>query len=151
VGDTPYDALDRSLKRLGLTMLVSALVDLVLAIVMLGFPTWVASLTQLDSSQVPFLWGLSLVHLTLPWFCVLAWMDTKRNIVVVTAAIGVRIVYALYLGAWMLLGGYSHYWSALAGISLAFALVHYVLLRRSDFGFWEVLIRAGNPPGIRKQ
>jgi hypothetical protein len=151
MGDTPYSALDRSLKRLALTILVSALVDIALAVVILVFPAWVASLMQLDSSQVLFLRGLSLVHWMLPWFCILAWMDTKRNIVVVAGAIGARIVYALYLGGWLVLGGYSYSWSILGGISLTFALVQYVFLRRSDFGFWEVLVRAGNPPGIRKQ
>jgi hypothetical protein len=133
-------------------MLVGALVDLAFAIAILAFPLWVASVMQLHTeAQVISLRGLSLVHMILPWFCVLAWMDTKRNIVVVTGAIGARIVYALYLGGWILISGYSYSWAVLGGTSLVFALAHYILLRRSDFGFWEVLIRAGNPPGIRRQ
>ena len=33
---------------------------------------------------------------------------------------------------------------------LGLAILHYVFLRLSDFGFWEVFSRAGNPPGMKK-
>ena len=76
-------------------------------------------------------------------------MDPKRNIVIVTGAIVARAIYALLM-FWLALHGH---WimAVFGGISLAFAAIHYVLLRLSDFGFWEILSRAGNPPGMRRR
>ncbi len=94
---------------------------------------------------------LSLAHLMLACFCVLAWLDVKRNILIAAGAIVTRGSYALFmfLSVWLL--HVRPMWAILGGISLAFAGVHYVLLRLSDFGLWEVLVRAGNPPGMRRK
>ena len=151
-GDTPYNVLDRNLKWLGLTMLISALFDVVMVVLILVFSQSIVSVLRLESDvEVLSLQNMALSHMILPCFCMLAWMDTKRNIVVVTGAIGARVLYVLYLSTWVVIKGYSYGWMVLAGVGLMFAVAHYVLLRMSDFGFWEVLIRAGNPPGMRKR
>jgi hypothetical protein len=90
-----------------------------------------------------------LVHLTLPCFCILAWLDTKRNIVIVTGAIIARVIYALFTVFLVLAIDAHPVWAILGGISLAWAVAHLVLLRLSDFSFWEILKRAGNPPVLQ--
>ncbi len=137
---TPYNILELNLKRLGLTMLLFSIYDLLAALVMLVWP----SLVQAGAVGS----FLPLVHLIMPCFCVLAWMDPKRNIVIVTGAVMARAIYGLWLLGWFFLFGQVWWFAVLGGISLVFALTHYILLRLSDFGFWEVLRRAGNPPGI---
>jgi hypothetical protein len=123
-----------------------------MVILLLVFPLGVAPVLRLESdAELLSLQNVALAHMILPCFCILAWMDTKRNIVVVTGAIGARVLYALYLSAWVVMRGYSYGWAVFGGISLVCALAHYVLLRMSDFGFWEVLLRAGNPPSMRKR
>jgi hypothetical protein len=152
VDDTPYKWLERNLKRLGATMLLSAVYDLVLALVALIFPDWLMRVLGLYGPGDVFhfyLWPL--VHLVFPCFCILAWMDIKRNVVIVTGAILARVLYALFMFVSVLVVDAHFVWAIWGGISLAWAVAHYVLLRMSDFGFWEVFSRAGNPPGMRRK
>ena len=150
--DTPYNWLERNLKRLGTTMLLSAIYDIALGLSLFLFRSWFANLLHLstlqDQAHLGF-WALS--HLILPCFCVLAWMDTKRNVVIVTGAIIARTIYAMFMFASILFGNAHPIWAVFGGISLAFGLAHYILLRLSDFGFWEILSRAGNPPGMKRR
>lgn len=152
MNDTPYKMLDRNLKRLGLTMLLGAIIDVILALASLVFPAWVISLMGLDPPPEMFylqMWPL--IHSVFPCFYILAYMDTKRNVVIVTGAIMARVIYALYMFLSILLRGVRWTWAIPGGIGLALAVSHYVFLRLSDFGFWEVFSRAGNPPGMKKQ
>jgi hypothetical protein len=150
MNDTPYRMLDRNLKRMGLTMLVGAIVDVILALAGLLFPGWVISLMGLDVPQEMFFFQMwPLVHLIFPCFYILAYMDTKRNVVIVTGAIVARVIYALYMVLSVVVRGVRWTWIVPAGICLALAISHYVFLRLSDFGFWEVFSRAGNPPGMK--
>ena len=148
VGDSPYNMLDRYLKTMGLTMLVGALLDLVLALSALflapQFAAWLG-LAQVDVTY----YLLPLIHFIFPPFCILAWMDTKRNVAVVTGAILARVIYALFTFAIVLLLRASWIWAIAGGISLLLAITHYVFLRLSDFGFWEVFSQAGNPPAMK--
>jgi hypothetical protein len=151
-GDSPYDMLDRNLRRMGLTMLIGAILDVVVALAVFLFPSRVIALTGIDAPQDVFylqLWPL--LHLVLPCFCILVWMDPKRNVAGVTAAIVARLVYAAFMliSAWV--RGLSWVWFVAGAVSLALAVSHYVFLRRSDFGFWEVFSQAGNPPGALKR
>ncbi len=152
LNDTPYNQLERNLKRLGKSMLGGVIYDLLLAAACLAFPGPIASVMGVTYSQGMFcFYFLPLVHLLLPCFCFLAWMDTKRNVVIVTGAIAARVLYALFMFASVLLLHVHPNWAILGAISLALAAVHYWLLRISDFGFWEVVSRAGNPPGMRRR
>jgi hypothetical protein len=133
-------------------MLLGVVYDLGMSLTCLVFPRWFAGRLGLSVLQGAFgLYLLSLVHLVLACFGVLAWMDIKRNIVIVTGAILARLVYAVFmLGAvWQFSLGPA--WAVGGVISLALALSHYVFLRLSDFGFWDVIRRAGNPPGLRRR
>jgi hypothetical protein len=150
VNDSPYNMLDRNLKRLGLTMLIGSILDVVLALVCLLFPAWVASLMGTDTPTEVFTLLFPLVHLVFPCFCILAYMDTKRNVAIVTGALVARVIYALFLLLPIALRGVRWTWAIPGGIGLALAISHYVFLRLSDFGFWEVFSRAGNPPGMRR-
>lgn len=149
LNDSPYNMLDRNLRRLGLTMLVSSIVDIVLALVTLLFPAWVVSLMGVDASRQAFSLLFPLVHLVFPCFCVLAYMDTKRNVAIVAGALMARMIYALFMLSAILFRGARWTWAIPGGIALAVAIVLYAFLRLSDFGFWEVFSRAGNPPGMR--
>ena len=147
--DSPYDMLDRNLKRLGLTMLVGSIMDIILALVSLLFPARVVSLMGIDTPTEVFTLLFPLVHLVFPCFCILAYMDTKRNVAIVAGALMARVIYALFLLLPIPFRGVRWTWAVPGGIGLALATLHYVYLRLSDFGFWEVLSRAGNPPGMR--
>jgi hypothetical protein len=151
LNDSPYNMLDRNLKRLGLTMLIGSIVDLLFALATLLFPAWVISLMGVDAPEEVFSWFFPLVHLVFPCFCILAYMDTKRNIAIVTGALLARAIYALFLLLPILIRGARWTWAIPGGISLALAISHYLFLRLSDFGFWEVFSRAGNPPGMRNK
>lgn len=150
--DTPYDWLERNLKRLGGTMLASVIYDVILCVLSLFFRSWLLGLMGCPAPQDLFyFYLLPLLHLVFASFCILAWMDTKRNIVIVTGAIATRLLYALLAFVGVLVLGACPIWAIAGAGSLAWAIVHYVFLRLSDFGFWEVLSRAGNPPGARGQ
>lgn len=150
-GGSPYSMLDRRLKGLGLTMLISTVWDVLIAVLGLVFPFQLAAWMRVEIGPgLLFYWQFwPLVHLILPCFCILAWMDTKHNIVIVAGAILVRVIYGLYMLAGTFWRGAGAAWAVMGGISLVIALVHYILLRLSDFGLWEVFSRAGNPPTIR--
>jgi O-antigen/teichoic acid export membrane protein len=151
-GDSPYDMLDRNLKRMGLTMLIGAILDVILAIAVFLFPLRFMALTGMGAPQDMFyLQLLPLLHLVLPAFCIVVWMDPKRNVAGATAAIIARLVYAVFMFVSVWIRGLGWVWAAVGATSLALAVSHYVFLRRSDFGFWEVFSRAGNPPGAQKR
>ena len=150
--DTPYIWLERNLKGLGVTMLVSAIYDLGLGLSNLLFPSWLGGLLGIPVPEDLFyLYLWSLAHLVFACFCILAWLDIKRNILIAAGAIVARVSYALFLflSVWLL--HVRPAWAILGGVSLVFAVVYYVLLRLSDFGLWQVLVRAGNPPGMRRK
>ena len=146
-GDSPYNMLDRYLKTMGLTMLVGALLDLVIAVSAFALAPQITAWLGLAQPDVTY-YLFPLVHLIFPPFCILAWMDTKRNVAIVTGAIVARVIYALFTFV-MLFFGASWIWAVVGGISLLLAISHYVFLRLSDFGFWEVFSRAGNPPAMK--
>ena len=147
---TPYDLLDRNLKRLGLTMLIGAIYDTLLGLSGLLFPSLFAGWMGASGGDAAFV-SWPLVHLVLPCLCIFAWMDTKRNVVIVAGAIVARVIYALVTILAVAFLGARPVWAVLGGISAVLAVLHYALLRLSDFGFWEIVIRAGNPPGLKRQ
>ena len=78
------------------------------------------------------------------------WMDTKRNVAIASGAIIARVIYALFILLSVLSGNLRPAWAVFGGISVIWAIAHYVFLRLSDFGFWEVFSQAGNPPGLKR-
>ena len=147
--DSPYNMLDRNLKRLGLTMLIGAILDVILALVSLLFPAWVASLLWVEPPGQEFSVLFPLVHLVFPGFYILAYMDAKRNVAIVSGALIARAIYVVFMFLPILTRGAPWTWAIPGGIGLALVISHYVFLRLSDFGFWEVFSRAGNPPGMK--
>lgn len=149
LNDTPYDWLERKLKWLGRTMLLGAVHDVVLGLAGLLFPARVlevmGALPPLERFYF-YLWPL--LYLVFACFGILAWLDVKRNILIVTGAIVARVLYAVFTFASVLFLAAPSSLAILGTISVALAVTHYVLLRLSDFAFWEVLFRAGNPPGM---
>ena len=148
---SPYSRLERNLRRLGATMLFGAITDLLIALVALVVPSWIAQFMGDDVTGASLsLQFWPLVHLVFPCFYIMAWMDPKRNVVIVACAIMSRVIYAVFMLAAGLGRGLGPAWLLDGGISLFLAVAHYVHLRRSDFGLWEVFIRAGNPPSLRE-
>jgi hypothetical protein len=130
-------------------MLAGAIADVTIALLAVLLPAWLAPYVTPDASSPALalqFWPLG--HLVFPCFCIMAWRDPKRNVIIVAGAIVGRTIYALYVGAVTLALGLGVAWLLDGGISLALAITHYVFLRRSDFGLWEVVSRAGNPPGL---
>ena len=60
------------------------------------------------------------------------------------------MIYGVFLLSQSIQQDAGYAWVVLGLISLLLAIAHYVLLRLSDFRFWEVIRRAGNPPGVRR-
>lgn len=145
---TPYNTLERNLRRLGASMLIFAVYDLAVALLTLLWPNLAVQISH-GTVNEPFHF-LPLAHITFACFCVPAWMNTKRNIVIVASAIVARVSYAAIVLILVLVASLPPALIILGGISLLFAVLHYVFLRLSDFGLWEVLRRAGNPPSIRR-
>ena len=147
--DSPYDVLERNLLRLGKTMLVGAILDVLFASVGFFFPGLLARWMGMPGPVDRFaFYQWAMAHMVFACFCVLAWLDVKRNIVIVGGAILTRSFDAMLMLVLVLFFDVPAGWLVLGGVSLALAVVHLILLRMSDFGLWEVLARAGNPPGF---
>ncbi|UCC64578.1 MAG: hypothetical protein JSV36_05875 [Anaerolineae bacterium] len=150
--DTPYNVLGRHLKSLGAGLLGGAIYDATLGLWGLFSPGSLARLMGIDLPPERFYFYLwPLLHAVFACFGFMAWMDTKRNIAIVAGAIVGRVVYALFMFAAIWRLDVPWIWAVAGAISLILAVTHSVYLRKSDFAFWEVLLRAGNPPGIDKR
>ena len=150
--DTPYNVLGRHLKRLGVGLLAGAIYDTALGLWGLFGPDSLATAIGIDLPRERFYFYLwPLLHAVFACFGFMAWIDVKRNIAIVAAAIVGRVVYALFMFAALWRLGVPWVWGAAGGISLILAVTHGVYLRKSDFRFWEVLIRAGKPPGLGRR
>jgi hypothetical protein len=151
--DNPYNRLARNVQRLRWTMLAGMVYDGILVAVGIVAPRGLLEWGGGIVPQQPFyLRFWSFLHLTLASFYFLAWMDVKRNIAIVAGAVVVRIAYAFFLFAALWLERpHIGIWAGLGAISLLLGISHYFFLRLSDFGLWEVLSHAGNPPGARRR
>jgi hypothetical protein len=150
--DTPYNVLGRHLKRLGAGLLVGALYDLTVGLWGLLGPRSLAAVLGIDLPAERFYFYLwPLLHAVFASFGIMAWINTKRNIAIVAGAIVGRTVYAgfMFAAVWRL--HVPGIWAAAGGLSLILAVTHGVYLRKSDFTFWEVLLRAGTPPSIERR
>ena len=149
IKDTPYNVLWRHLKRLGVSLLAGALYDIALGLIGLFWPKWLAVLLGVHLPRERFFFYLwPLLHLVFACFGVMAWMDVKRNIAIVAGAIVGRTIYALFMFAAVWRLDVRPTWAIAGAISLILAIAHGAYLRKSDLTFWEVLIRAGNPPDL---
>jgi hypothetical protein len=150
--DTPYNVLGRHLNRLAASLLVGAIYDTALGLWGLFWPESIATAIGIDLPRERFYFYLwPLLHAVFACFGFMAWMDVKRNIAIVAGALVGRVVYAgfMFAAVWRL--DVPWVWAVAGAISLALAVTHGVYLHKSDFSFWEVLIRAGNPPGIGRR
>jgi hypothetical protein len=150
--DSPYNVLGRHLKRLSVGLLAGAIYDTLLGLWGLFWPSSLATLLGIPLPTERFYFYLwPLLHAVFACFGFMAWMDVKRNIAIVAATIVGRVVYATFMFAAVWRLDVPWIWAAAGGISLILAVTHGIYLRMSDFTFWEVLIRAGNPPGIKRR
>ena len=139
--------LERNLKILGITMLVGALFDWATATLALFWPGQVAALLGMSIPGDPMIFRLCGLLLAIPaLFYIMAFIDTKRNVAIVAATIVGRaglgvffVVHELFLAA-------PRSWLVIGLINLGFAVVHLIFFKMSDFDFWPILRRAGNPP-----
>jgi hypothetical protein len=146
---TPYNVMGRQLKRLGIGLLIGAIYDTTLGLWGLFWPGSLATLLAISLPKERFYFYLwPLLHAVFACFGFMAWMDVKRNIAIVAAVMIGRVVYALFMFAAVWRLSVPWIWAAAGGSSLILAVTHGVYLRKSDFTFWEVLLRAGNPPSI---
>jgi hypothetical protein len=139
--------LERNLKVLGFTMLLGALFDWVTAALVLFLPNPAAALLGMsgpDNQMISRLCGLLLAIPAL--FYIIAFVDTKRNVAIVAMAIIGRAGLGMFFitHEWFLTAPLS--WLVIGLINLGFAAVHLVFFKMSDFDFWPILRRAGNPP-----
>lgn len=149
-GVSPLNRLERAVRSLGITMGVGACYDLLRGGMLLAAPVWAWGLVGLELAEGDvFVFRLmGLLLLVLGGVYLLGWLDTKRNVVLVAVAIIARVGEAVFWGIGVALGEVPTMGWLLALIAVGLGVVHYVFLRKSDFGFWEVLLRIGRPPSL---
>lgn len=146
-GADNMNQLERNLKVLGITMLLGAIFDWATAALVLFVPAQVATFLGVPISGEPVILRLCGLLLTIPaLFYLVAFGDTKRNVVIVTVAIVVRACLGAFFTLHVLFQAASSSWLAIGLINFGFAAVHLVFFKLSDFDFWPILRRAGNPP-----
>jgi hypothetical protein len=139
--------LERNLKVLGITMLLGAIFDWATAALVLFLPGQVAVLLGAPFSGDPLILRLCGLLLAIPaLFYVMAFGDTKRNVIIVTVAIVVRACVGAFFVVHVLFLAAPSSWLMIGLINLGFAAVHSIFFKLSDFDFWPILRRAGNPP-----
>ncbi|MDY7041274.1 MAG: hypothetical protein SVX38_10475 [Chloroflexota bacterium] len=139
--------LERNLKILGITMLLGALFDWTTSAVVLVLPGPVASFLRMPGGGDKFTLRLcGLLVAILAFFYLMAIIDTKRNIAIVVATIVGRAGMGLFLVVNVLLLAAPRPWLLIGLINLGFAVAHLIFFKLSDFDFWPILRRAGNPP-----
>lgn len=136
--------LERNLKVLGITMLLGAIFDWAMAALFL-LSTQIATLLGVSGDQLILrLCGILLATPAL--FYLMAFGDTKRNVVIVATAIVVRTCLGAFFIVHTLLLAAPGSWLAVGLLNLGFAASHLTFFKLSDFDFWPILRRAGNPP-----
>ncbi|MCR4408544.1 MAG: hypothetical protein NUW24_16755 [Anaerolineae bacterium] len=137
--------LERNLKILGMTMLLGAIFDWATATLLLFLPTQTAAFLGVSSDRLILrLCGLLLAIPAL--FYLMAFGDTKRNVAIVAAAIVVRACLGAFFVVHVLFLAAPSSWLAIGLLNLGFAAIHLTFFKLSDFDFWPILRRAGNPP-----
>ena len=139
--------LERNLKILGITMLVGALFDWATATLALFWPGQVAALLGMSIPGDPMIFRLCGLLLAIPaLFYVMAFIDTKRNVAIVATTIIGRACLGIFFASQVLFMNAPYSWLVIGLINLGFAAVHLIFFKMSDFDFWPILRRAGNPP-----
>jgi hypothetical protein len=139
--------LERNLKILGVTMLVGALFDWAIAALVFFRPGQVATFLGMSISGDLMTFRLcGLLLAILPLFYIMAFIDTKRNVAIVAATIVGRVGLGVFFVVHVLFLAAPRPWLAVGLINLGFAAVHLIFFKLSDFDFWPILCRAGNPP-----
>ena len=139
--------LERNLKILGITMLLGALFDWTTAALIMFLPGPVAVFLGMPSPSDPMIFRLCGLLLAIPGlFYVMAFVDTKRNVAIVAATIVGRASLGVFFVVYVLFLAVPRPWLVIGLINLGFAAVHLIFFKMSDFDFWPILRRAGNPP-----
>ena len=138
-------SLERNLRILGITMLLGAIFDWAMATWLLFLPAQTAAFLGVSNDRlILHLCGLLL---TIPaLFYLMAFGDTKRNVIIVAMAIVVRACQGAFFVVHVLLLAAPGSWLAIGLLNLGFAAIHLTFFKLSDFDFWPILRRAGNPP-----
>jgi len=139
--------LERNLKILGITMLLGAILDWAVAALVFFLPGQVATFLGAFISGDPMILRLCGLLLAIPaLFYLMAFVDTKRNVVIVAVAIVVRACLGAFFVVHVLFLAAPDSWLAIGLLNLGFAAIHFIFFKLSDFDFWPILRRAGNPP-----
>lgn len=139
--------LERNLKVLGITMLLGAIFDWVTATLIFFWPGQAGTFLGLPVSGNQMTLRLCGLLLAFPaLFYLMAFGDTKRNVVIVTVATVVRACLGGFFLLHVLFRLASNVWLAIGLINVGFAATHLTFFKLSDFDFWPILRRAGNPP-----
>lgn len=131
---------EQNLKNLGLTMLFGSIYDWVVAALTLLFPNFVTLFGVPYPKDLMYFRFGGLLMLVLPFFYLLGYIQTKRNIAVVPSAIIVRGIGFLFLTLHSLLLEESPFWALFGFADLLFGALHYCFLKRSGYTFRNALL-----------
>ena len=132
------------LRILALTMLVGSIYDWGMGLLMLFTPGFITALFGLPfPADLMYFRAGGMVYVTLPFFYLLAYANVERNIAVVPAAVLVRSLGFAFFVLHVLLLGEPSILTLIGLADLAFAIAHYVFLKRSGYGLWQTLLTAG--------
>lgn len=134
----------RHLRILALTMLAGAIYDWLMGLLILFAPGFITGLFGLPfPTDLMYFRAGGMVFITLPFFYLLAYANVERNIAVVPAAIVVRCLGFTFFVIHVLFLGEPPIFILIGLADLAFAIAHYVFLRRSGYSLWRTLLTAG--------
>ncbi|MBC7250639.1 MAG: hypothetical protein H5T62_10185 [Anaerolineae bacterium] len=146
-GASIMNQLGRNLRTLRITMLLGIIFDWTIAILVLSLPVRTAALWGITDAGELEVWRLCGLLLAIPaLFYIMTVIDIKRNVSIVAAAIVGRICLGAFLVAHVIFSAAPVSWLALGLGNLGFAAMHSIFFKLSDFDFWPILRRAGNPP-----
>jgi len=124
-----------SLRILALTMLAGSIYDWAMGLLILFTPGFITGLFGLPfPTDLMYFRAGGMVFVTLPFFYLLAYENVERNIAVVPAAIVVRFLGFAFFVIHVLLLDAPPILILIGFADLAFAIVHYVFLKRSGYG-----------------
>ena len=131
---------EQNLRILGITMLFGSIYDWIVAVLALFFPEIMTLFGVPYPKELMYFRFAGLLMLVLPFFYLLGYIQTEKNIAVIPSAIIVRIIGFLFLILHSLFLQEPIIWALFGFADLLFAALHYCFLVRSGYTFRNALL-----------
>lgn len=120
-------------------MLLGSIYDWVMALLIFLYPKAITFFgVPFPTDLMYFRWG-GLLMLILPFFYLLAYINTEKNIAVVPSAILARTAGFLFLTLHTVLLGEAPVWVMFGLADLLFGVLHYIYFKRCGYAFINAL------------